>query len=117
MVLGALARALVPVTWRGLRLILGDTMDTKQTRTAMSRRIMATAHKRIVPTREQIAERHAILIALAAWCDRCGQEDGPISQVDFDEGCADVRVAIAALAFFDRLDLLRSGLMPVAWFN
>jgi hypothetical protein len=92
-------------------------MSIDQKHTAMSRRIMATAHKRIVPTIEQIAERHAILIALAAWCDRCGQEDGPISQVEFNEGCDDVRAAIAALAFFDRLDLLRSGLMPVAWFN
>jgi len=92
-------------------------MANERKRTAWSRRILATAHKRIVPTRDELAERHAILIALAAWCARCGQEDGPISQVDFDEGCADVRDAIAALAFFDRLDLLRSGLMPVAWFN
>ena len=79
--------------------------------------ILDTAPKRQVPTREELAERHAILIALAAWCTRCGQEDGPVNREDFDEGCADVRDAIAALAFFDRLDLFRSGLMPVAWFN
>lgn len=106
---------------RGDRSALGKgaVMDRpyKRRRSAMGERIRATASCRIVPTRQELADRHAILIALAAWCDSVAGADSPVSEVERHEGQCDVQRALAGLRLTERMDLYQAGLIAPHWFN